>query len=152
MIVYRIARQRYARDLSGTGARLYGGRWNGKGVALLYTAESRALAAMELAVRMDVNDLPRDLMLISIGLPPQATLQQVDPFQGWDQHPAGAETQQRGNTFVTQGNDLLMRVPSVVIKGDYHILVNPQHPQFHQVNIEDVVPFFFDERLSSGPG
>ena len=146
MMVYRIARQRYARDLSGTGARLYGGRWNGKGVPLLYTAESRALAAMELAVRIDLNDLPLDLMLISIWLPQHATLQQVDPFDGWDQHPAGAGTQQCGNAFVTQGKDLLMRVPSVVIKGDYNILVNPQHPQFDQVIIKDVVP------LSSGAG
>ena len=150
MIVYRLARERYAEDLSGTGARLYGGRWNSKGVALLYTAESRALAAMELAVRIDLNDLPVDLMLVSIRLPPEATMQKVSPFEGWNQHPPGMKTQLCGTLFASDKKDLLMQVPSVVVKGDYNILVNPEHPHFKNVAIEKLVPFFFDERLSSG--
>ena len=152
MMVYRIARERYAGDLSGTGARLFGGRWNRKGVALLYTAESRALAAVELALRIDLNDIPGDLMLMSIKLPPEATVNEISLFDGWDQHPAGPDTQQLGDSFVVQGKDLLLRVPSVVIKGDCNILVNPEHPQFEEVFIEEIVPFFFDERLSSGKG
>lgn len=50
-VVYRLAQEKYASDLFGTGARLYGGRWNSPGLGVLYTAGSRALAAMELAVR-----------------------------------------------------------------------------------------------------
>ncbi|MDH3556285.1 MAG: RES family NAD+ phosphorylase, partial [Deltaproteobacteria bacterium] len=43
MVVYRIAKEKYIRDLAGTGARLSGGRWNNKGVGILYASESRAL-------------------------------------------------------------------------------------------------------------
>ena len=149
MIVYRIARERYADDLSGTGARMYGGRWNSKGIALLYTAESRALAAMELAVHIDLNDLPMDLMLISIRLPESAAPQDVSTFEGWDQHPPGFETQVCGTHFVVEREYLSMRVPSVVVKGEYNILINPEHPDFREVVIEDIEPFFFDERLST---
>lgn len=47
MRVYRIAKTKYIRDLSGTGARIYGGRWNKKGLGILYTSENRALATVE---------------------------------------------------------------------------------------------------------
>ena len=47
-IVWRIATARRARTaFSGDGARLYGGRWNPKGMPLVYCAESRALAMLE---------------------------------------------------------------------------------------------------------
>ncbi len=150
MIVYRIAREQYAEDLTGTGARLHGGRWNSKGIALLYTAENRALAAMELAVRIDLNDLPMDLMLVSIRLPEGSVPEEVSPFQGWDQHPPGIETQLYGSAFVSRGEDLAMRAPSVVVRGEYNVLINPAHQDFGKVIIEDIVPFFFDERFSPG--
>nr|WP_295112583.1 RES family NAD+ phosphorylase [uncultured Caulobacter sp.] len=36
-----------ADDMTGKGAEIDGGRWNGKGVPALYTATSRALACLE---------------------------------------------------------------------------------------------------------
>ena len=148
MIVYRIAREQYAEDLSGTGARLHGGRWNSKGIALLYTAENRALAAMELAVRIDLNDLPMDLMLVTIKLPERSVPEEVPLFQGWDQHPPGIKTQLYGSTFVSRCEGLSMRAPSVVVRGEYNVLINPAHQDFGGVIIENIEPFFFDERLS----
>nr|WP_244146076.1 RES domain-containing protein [Paraburkholderia caledonica] len=39
LTVWRVVTQRYADTaFSGEGARLYGGRWNPKGVAMVYTA------------------------------------------------------------------------------------------------------------------
>ena len=150
MIVYRIARQRYTQDLSGTGARLYGGRWNSKGVALLYTAESRALAAMELAVHTDLNDLPDDLQLITLKLPPEAEVYQISLVENWNQHPPNLQTKLLGDSFVRDGKALVMKAPSVVVRGDCNYLLNPAHKQSSRVKIVDVSPFFFDERLSSG--
>ena len=44
MRIWRLCRRPFA-DLSGDGARLYGGRWNSPGRPMVYAAESAALAA-----------------------------------------------------------------------------------------------------------
>lgn len=151
MRVYRIARQRYASDLSGTGARLYGGRWNPKGIALVYTAESRALAAMELAVRIDLNDLPEDLCVITLDVPDTVTVEGVEQVDQWDRHPPDPlASVLQGQRFVERGDALVLRVPSVVVRGDINYLLNPLHEDFQQVHRVETVPFFFDERLSHG--
>jgi RES domain-containing protein len=50
--VWRICRRPFA-DLSGEGARLYGGRWNAPGRPLIYAAESAALAVLEVSFFME---------------------------------------------------------------------------------------------------
>ena len=47
MIVWRLADPRYARDLSGEGSRLMGGRWNAPGHAVLYVSSHLSLAVLE---------------------------------------------------------------------------------------------------------
>jgi len=53
MLVYRIGRTKYADDLKGEGAGLFGGRWNNKTVGCVYASETRALGLLEYTV--DVN-------------------------------------------------------------------------------------------------
>ena len=45
MLLYRISLCKRASDISGMGAKLFGGRWNSIGVPMLYLTSSRALAA-----------------------------------------------------------------------------------------------------------
>ncbi|MCA9448346.1 MAG: RES family NAD+ phosphorylase, partial [Candidatus Omnitrophica bacterium] len=52
MEVFRVAREAYKTDLSGTGARINGGRWNSPGKAVLYTSENRSLAILETLVHI----------------------------------------------------------------------------------------------------
>src|SRR5204863_6047762 len=50
---YRIFKPKHAATaFTGEGARLYGGRWNNKGTPMVYTAGSRALAALEMLVHV----------------------------------------------------------------------------------------------------
>jgi RES domain-containing protein len=148
MNVYRIARSLYAEDLSGTGARMVGGRWNTKGIALLYTAESRALAAMELAVRVDFSRKPKDLVMITIGMPDEAEIAEPNTLpEDWYQYPHRALTRQIGDAFVMEGKALALKVPSAIVKGDFNFLINPQHPDFKHVHILHMTSFDFDERL-----
>ena len=44
MIIYRLTTEMYKNDLSGTGAKLFGGRWNSVGLPVLYTTENISLA------------------------------------------------------------------------------------------------------------
>ena len=65
--VWRICRRPFA-DLSGEGARLYGGRWNAPGRPLIYAAETAALAVLEVRVHLDLDwdMLPDDYVLVAI--------------------------------------------------------------------------------------
>ena len=70
MIVFRICNTVYSNDISGNGAKMYGGRWNNKGVPVLYTSSTRALAALEILVHISTNNVqPIDFSILSIFLP-----------------------------------------------------------------------------------
>jgi RES domain-containing protein len=69
MIVYRIAKTRHIRDLSGIGAKLHGGKWNNKGTGIVYTSESRSLATVEYLVHVPISIIPGDLSIASIEIP-----------------------------------------------------------------------------------
>lgn len=63
MRVLRLVAAPFAKQaFVGEGARVAGGRWNPKGVPVVYTAASLALAALELLVHTDDDLLPTDLV------------------------------------------------------------------------------------------
>ena len=150
MILYRLSKQHHINDLSGKGAELYGGRWNTKGVAILYTAESRALAAIEIAVHIPLGIIPAGHYLATIQLPDVERMAMIDITdlpQHWDSHPFMRMTQGIGNSFIKEGRHLALRVPSATVKGDHNYLINPNHPDFNQVKIISTELFEFDIRL-----
>ncbi len=69
MIVYRLSKSKYSADLSGKGAEKAGGRWNSKGVAMVYTSASRALCTAEVSVHVPLGIVPVDYELVSIEIP-----------------------------------------------------------------------------------
>ena len=73
--LWRITTARFAATaFSGEGARRYGGRWNPPGCEVVYTAQSPALALLELMVQDD--PLRARYVLIPVTVPPdlQSTL------------------------------------------------------------------------------
>jgi len=71
-IVYRIgvdAPAYEADDLSGKGAEITGGRWNEKGTAAVYAADSRSLACLETLVHLAAGGLPFNRYLVEISIP-----------------------------------------------------------------------------------
>ncbi len=150
MIVYRLSKGNFKFDLSGKGAELAGGRWNNKGVAVLYTSASRALCAMEILVHVPASLLPTDYHMVSIAVPDDAPSGEILienlPAQ-WQSLPHGNKTQQLGDLFVQNRKLLLLKVPSAVVKGDFNYLINPQHPDFEKVKVVETELFEFDSRL-----
>ena len=149
MTVYRLSRARYAKDLSGKGAEIAGGRWNSRGVAMIYTGQSRALCTTEIAVHTPLGNIPLNYMLVTISLPEDSVfkLKLKDLPTDWKAFPHAHSTQQIGDRFVADGKFLAMEVPSAVVQGDSNFLINPQHKDFKKVRILEVEPFDFDERL-----
>ncbi|PSR53495.1 RES superfamily protein [Adhaeribacter arboris] len=150
MIVFRLSKQMYCTDLSGTGAFKVGGRWNSKGTALVYTADSRALSMAEVAVHIPVGILPKDYFLVSLRIPDDSVteVEQSNLPPDWNAFPRSFSTQQFGDNFVKTGKSLVLKVPSAVVPGDFNYLINPLHPLIHQVTlVGEPAPFSFDSRL-----
>ena len=151
MIVYRLSRGKYHLDLSGKGAELYGGRWNSKGVAMLYTSQSRALAFAEVAIHMPVGIVPKDYFLISVNIPASASIQQLASSAiptDWRSNPHSNSTQKIGDQFIVEAKFLILQVPSAVVPGDFNFLINPSHFQIKDITIVNVEPFEFDSRFA----
>lgn len=150
MIVFRLARKKYSDDLSGSGAELTGGRWNYKGTRMLYTADSRALCTAEIAVHTPVGIIPKDYVLITIDLPDNIDFKEItvdELSKDWKKFPYSESTQEIGDKFIRDCKYLYTKVPSVIVQGDYNILINPNHEHFKTVKILKIEQFDFDERL-----
>ncbi|WP_339835965.1 RES family NAD+ phosphorylase [uncultured Maribacter sp.] len=150
MIVYRISKGKYKEDLSGTGAELYGGRWNNKGTKMLYTASSIALAMAEVTVHVDHSILPLDFYVIYIEIPDspihRIPLTDLTHFE-WNLNPPSFQTQQIGDNFIAENKYIALEVPSAIVPGEFNILVNPNHLEKSKIKVIEVQKFPFDKRL-----
>lgn len=150
MLVYRISGQRFANDLSGTGARLNGGRWNSVGLSLLYTASYRSLALLEILVHTTNNYVPDDLRLITIEIPDTILIKEIlheEISDELNRKKAQAQFQTIGDKWIKSQTSLILKVPSVIIPEEFNYLINPLHKDFHKVKIIETKLFRFDERL-----
>jgi len=150
MIVFRLSKSKFANDLSGKGAEKSGGRWNSHGTAMVYTSESRALCTTEIAVHTPLGNLPPDYCIVTIEIPESAPLQILNLNElpsDWNTLPHSHSTQEIGDEFITEEKFLVLKVPSVVVHGDFNYLLNPKHPQFNDVKIKSIDSFNFDKRL-----
>lgn len=146
--LYRITRCIHANDLSGAGARLYGGRWNSIGKAMIYTASSRALATLEALVHLPTAIIPDNFCLVTIEVPEDVFEADIRIFPpNWNVFPEPEILRRTGDYFLKQGEHLLMKVPSAIVKEEYNYLINPQHPKANKIKITHTGPFTFDERL-----
>src|SRR5205814_1091186 len=64
---WRIFKPRHgASAFTGEGARRYGGRWNSKGVAVVYTAASCSLAALEMLVHLQNQQILKKYLVAEV--------------------------------------------------------------------------------------
>lgn len=137
MIAWRLCRRPHA-DLSGEGARRFGGRWNSPGRPVVYLAEHPALAALEVRVHLDLpfELLPTDYVLMRVLVPDS-------PNTVFD---AVANTVATGDAWLAEARSAVLRVPSVLVPHSWNVLFNPNHPDANGVR-RSVEPFGFDPRL-----
>lgn len=150
MQVFRIANTKHIRDLSGTGARLYGGRWNEEGVAVVYASESRALATVEYLVHVPAAIRPTDISLVCLSIPGRIMPKEIrvsDLPANWRSYPGPPELAEIGTEWVASNASLLLRVPSAVVDDEFNILIGPGHPDIRRVKIAEVKKYQIDQRL-----
>jgi RES domain-containing protein len=149
MKVYRVTRSKYARDLSGEGSRLNGGRWNHQGIPCLYAAESRALAVLEYTVNIEFDEIPRGLCIVSIEIP-EKDIYMPEMYQlpgDWWMRPPPTSGRDYGSFLLEQNRYAAIRIPSVVVPKEFNYVLNPRHSIAGQFAITGVDDFVYDIRI-----
>src|SRR5690606_6565621 len=123
---------------TGEGAATHGGRWNPKGIPAVYTAASRSLAALELLVHLGSSDLlQREFAFIPTAFD-EKLVEGIEPDAlppDWSAEPLPRSTQAIGRNWLLDGVRPVLRVPSVVIAGEWNYVFNPRHARFGQIRV-----------------
>lgn len=148
MIVYRLSLKEYCEDLSGAGAKIYGGRWNYPGTAVIYTTENISLAVLEILVRADKSTIPPDYMLLRIDIPDSLTATNIAKSKlKKDWKDDVDNTQFIGTEFAKNNQGVILKVPSAVVDEEHNYIINPSHPDMKKIKIKQVTAFKFDKRF-----
>ena len=150
MIVYRIAKAKWRNDLSGTGAKLWGGRWNSPGKPMLYTSQSISLALLEMMANTPFEILiNNDYYIIEIEIPQlkPSTLNKEDLPPDWNKFPYNPMTQKIGDKWLQREDNLIFEVPSAIIPLESNYVLNPNHSKYDKVFINTSYSLEVDNRL-----
>ena len=143
MLLYRIGKTKYARDLTGVGAKLNGGRWNHEGIPCIYLTESRALSLLEFTAHVNADLIPPTLSFTTVSLPDHSIreLTANELPANWLLRPHCRESRDLGSTLLSTKEWLLLKVPSDIIDQEFNYVLNPLHPLIGTVKIMDVNMF-----------
>ncbi len=149
---WRIVKATFAAQaFDGEGARASGGRWNSPGITMVYTADSPALAALEILVQLgNPTILPSFVLIAATFAESVVTRVQSNTLPAkWRSYPAPPELQRRGDEWVLARSSAVLAVPSAVVDHHINYLINPEHPDFSTITLSPPQSFEFDLRLLS---
>lgn len=149
--VWRIVKKNQAGEaFSGKGARLFGGRWNLRGAAVVYTADTLSLAALEYFVHLGPAMAGVELVSFRAEIPKRVTIEELAVATlpaGWREEPPPTFTRQLGSDWAAGGATAVLRVPSALIPAEHNFIINPEHPDFPKIKITGPDTFRFDSRM-----
>lgn len=135
---------------TGTGAALFGGRWNPVGTPVIYASANPSLAVLEVLVHF--SRLPRGFVLTEIEVPTEVEIEAVDAAQlpaDWDSLAPTSATQRFGSSWVNEARSAVLAVPSSIVPMDRNLIINPGHADFRKIRFLQPIPFRFDPRLKT---
>ena len=148
--MWRITHRDYKDSVfTGEGAKLFGGRFNSEGTPLVYTSGNLSLAMLEMFVQSNDRDYFKNCLFFYVDLAEDLIFKPSpeDFPEGWNQVPFGNSSQQFGDKWISSGSKPVMQIPSVVVPVEYNFVLNPAHPDFHQISYQEFDSVVFDERL-----
>jgi RES domain-containing protein len=149
-IAWRIVQADVAdRAFTGEGSRLYGGRWNSKGFAAIYTSSSISLAILEILVHIPVYDILEEYVHIPVEFSPKLSMA-LNPAElpaNWNKDPSPQAIKRIGDTWVESQASAILEVPSTIVPTEKNFLLNPAHPAFSKIKIGEPTKLEFDPRL-----
>ncbi len=148
MYVWRICASKYRETaFSGIGGLYVPGRWHFQGVKIVYTAESLALASLEIFVHLESDNVP--LVAIKAWLGDEMEIEEITSDRlpdSWQETSAYPQLQKLGRDWLREQRTPILKVPSAVVPVEFNYLLNPQHPKL-KVDLEPPIVFKFDRRM-----
>jgi len=133
----------------GTGAALYGGRWNPPGLPVIYAAGSLSLAMLErLVQRRNLNGTMLVEAMVDDNIPIEDLLD--NPPSNW-RALGSPEAQAAGAYWVVGGRAALLRVPSALVPREPNYVINPAHPDAARIRPREPERLEWDPRLFGIP-
>lgn len=146
---WRIVKAKHAATaFSGKGAADHGGRWNSRGVAVVYMSSTKSLAALETLVHLNPPVLFKYAAIrikFDAALIESVSAKTLPP--DWRMEPPPPSTQAIGDAWMRAGRSAVLAVPSVIISGEPNYLINPAHSDFKKISFGKPAGFTFDPRL-----
>ncbi len=150
MKLFRITSQKRAYDLSGTGSKLFGGRWNSIGNPVVYSSGTISLAMLEIIANAEAAYLKKPLALSVLTIPHNLHIEKTETNRfdpKWKNFPYHKTSFSYGDRWLESRMTPILQVPSAVNPYESNFLLNPLHPDFHLISIEEVREIKFDLRL-----
>ena len=146
---WRIVKSKHADTaFTGEGAARFGGRWNSRGVAVVYTSSTRSLAALETLVHLNP---PVQFSYKILGarfreeLLERLPAAQLPP--DWRAEPPSQSTMRLVDRWVREERSAVLAVPSAIVPEELNYLLNPAHRDFKKIHLGEPEDFAFDARL-----
>lgn len=146
MLIYRITKAKYARELVASGFR---NRWNEDGQFVIYTSDSRSLACLENLVHRSNSGKNQLFRTMIISIPddlPILTIQEKDLPKTWRKGYC-EECLDIGKTWYAENKYPILKVHTSIIPNEWNYILNTRHQDFSKIELVGTEPFLFDERL-----
>lgn len=148
---YRICKTKYAASMfDGEGAYRFGGRWNSCGTRILYTAESLSLAALEMLVHLNNEEILLSYSFAAAEFDESLVLP-IEDFQAlpktWSASPPPLKIQRIGDEWASSEASVVLRVPTSILPVEFNYLINIGHPEFPEIKFGEPQTFTFDKRF-----
>lgn len=148
--VYRIVKSKHVSSaFDGQGAKIAGGRWNNKGVSVVYASGSLSLAAHETFVHLGYSGIKAKFSYFKVEIPDDVTVRRINAASlpsDWQMEPPPDSTKRLGSDWALKLETAVLVVPSTLIPGELNYLLNPAHPDFERLVIDSPMAFAFDVR------
>lgn len=117
---------------------------------MVYTAESLSLAALEQFVHLGPEDNHIQFVSFRVEIPEDLKIDVLEHAKlpaDWRMEPPPDSTRRIGTQWAQSGSSTVLLLPSVIIPSEYNYALNPTHPDFRHIRIDEPKPFSFDHRM-----
>jgi RES domain-containing protein len=136
--IWRLEKKRYVDTaFRGKGSLKTSGRWHHKGTQVAYASEHPGVAVLEKLVWLERYDVARssEYVLLPLNLDPSDLSKRGDALP----HPDA--TRDIGTRWSEEERSAVLAVPSAVLPVAKNYLINLFHPDFHELERGEPIPF-----------